>query len=52
MATAKWPPNGPTGKERVNTLLLLIPLLALTDRQNYRETDRVTERKINPGWAG
>ncbi len=27
----------------INTLLLHIPLLALTHRQNYGETDRITE---------
>jgi hypothetical protein len=32
----------------VNTLLLYIPLLALTDPL----TDRQTEEQINPGWAG
>ncbi len=32
----------------INTLLLHIPLLALTDRQ----TDIQTEERINPGWAG
>jgi hypothetical protein len=36
----------------IYTLLLHIPLLALTHRQNYRETDRITEEQINPGWAG
>ncbi len=37
----------------INTLLLHIPLLALTHRQNYRETDRITERQIHllrVGW--
>jgi hypothetical protein len=36
----------------INTLLLHIPLLALTHRQNYGETDRITEEQISPGWAG
>ncbi len=36
----------------INTILLHIPLLALTHRQNYGETDRITEEGINPGWAG
>jgi hypothetical protein len=37
----------------INTLLLHIPLLALTDGQNYRETDRITEEWIHllrVGW--
>ncbi len=37
----------------INTLLLHIPLLALTHRQNYRETDRITDDQIHSlcvGW--
>jgi hypothetical protein len=32
----------------INTLLLHVPLLALTDGQ----TELWTEERINPGWAG
>ncbi len=31
----------------INTLLLHIPLLALTHRQNYGETNRITEEQIH-----
>ncbi len=31
----------------INILLLHIPLLALTHRQNYVETDRITENRQN-----
>ncbi len=31
----------------INTLLLHIPLLALTHRQNYGESDRITEEQIH-----
>ncbi len=37
----------------INTLLLRIPLLAFIHRQNYRETDRITEEQIHllrVGW--
>ncbi len=34
----------------INTLLLHIPLLALTHRQNYRETDRITEKQTELQW--
>ncbi len=37
----------------IDTLLLHIPLLALTHRQNYGETDRITEEWIHllrVGW--
>ncbi len=33
---------------RRNTLLLYLPVLALTIRQTHRQT----EKRINPGWAG
>jgi hypothetical protein len=36
----------------VNTLLLHIPLLALTDRQRDRQKDRMMKEQINLGWAG
>ncbi len=32
----------------INTLLLHIPLLALT----HRQTEKQTEEQINSGWAG
>jgi hypothetical protein len=37
----------------INTLLLHIPLLAITHRQNYGETDRISEERIHSlrvGW--
>ncbi len=36
----------------INTFLLLIPLLALTDRQNYRGTELQRNEYTRCAWAG
>ncbi len=44
----------------INTLLLYIPLLALTDKWNYGQRDKLILvglgnlrfLQVNPGWAG